>query len=179
MKTEKFLEQLVRLTGTPVKQLSDSEKAFLSKALADNKKVIDYSQFNELLLLANKDRVEAPFFRFFFGGKGKQDLCAIGDIEEGVKRFQKMAMLRFGNFIYAYRQLSRIKKGEALLDELGHYSDEPKELLKKFRGRRPKVLEIEPISREHTYLVGFLSAGEITFEEERATWLLERLRKTG
>jgi hypothetical protein len=177
MKTETFLEQLVRLTGTPVKQLSDSERAFLSRALADDKKIIDYSEFNEFLLLANKDRVEAPFFAFFFGGKGKQDLCAIGDMEEGVRRFQKMAMLRFGNFIYAYRQLSRIKKAEALLDQLGHYCAEPKEPLKKFRSRRPKVLEIEPISREHTYLVGFLSAGEITAEEERASWLLERLGK--
>lgn len=177
MKTETFLEQLVRLTGTPVKQLSDSETAFLSRALADDKKIIDYSEFNELLLLANKDRVEAPFFAFFFGGKKSQDLCAIGDIEKGVKRFQTMAMLRFGNFIYAYRQLSRIKKAEALLDQLGHYCAEPKELLKKFRSRRPKVLEIEPISREHTYLVGFLSAGEITAEEQRASWLLERLGK--
>lgn len=177
MKTETFLEQLVRLTGTPVKQLSDSEKAFLARALANDKKIIDYSEFNELLLLANKDRVEAPFFAFFFGGKGKQDLCAIGDIEEGVKRFQKIAMLRFGNFIYAYRQLSRIKQAEALLHLLGHYCDEPKELLKKFRSRRPKVLEIEPISRQHTYLVGFLSAGEITAEEERASWLLERVGK--
>jgi hypothetical protein len=177
METKTFLELLVRLTGTPVKPLSDSETAFLSKALANDKKIIDYSEFNELLLLTNKDRVEAPFFAFFFGGKKNRDLCAIGEIENGIERFQKMAMLRFGNFIYAYRQLSRIKKSEVLLEQLGHYCAEPKELLKKFRSRRPKVLEIEPISREHTYLVGFLSAGEITTEEQRASWLLGRLGK--
>jgi hypothetical protein len=168
---------LVRLTGTPVKPLSESEMIFLSKALSKDKKIIDYSEFNELLLLANKDRVEAPFFAFFFGGKTNRDVCTVGDIENGVERFQKMAMLRFGNFIYAYRQLSRIKKTQVLLDQLRPYCDDSKGLLKKFRSRRPKVLEIEPISREQTYLVGFLSAGDILNEEDRASWLLERVGK--
>ena len=61
MTAERFVELLEWLTGTPVKTLSESEMGLLAGVLADNDRVLDCSQFNELLLLANKDRVETPF----------------------------------------------------------------------------------------------------------------------
>jgi hypothetical protein len=56
---------------------------------------------NELLLLANKDRVKQPFYDYFFRAN-----CRISDIQAAVGRFQKMALLCYGNFIFAYRKLS-------------------------------------------------------------------------
>src|SRR5437867_9458272 len=104
MTSERFVELLEWLTGTPVKTLSESEMGLLEAVLADNDRALDCSQFNELLLLANKDRVEVPFFKHFFCPDS--DVCFIKNLPVGVERFQRTAMLGFGNFIYAYRALS-------------------------------------------------------------------------
>ena len=57
MKAKQFEQLLECLTGTPVKNLSDSDKQFLSTALSDDSKAVDCSQFNELLLIAKGYRV--------------------------------------------------------------------------------------------------------------------------
>ncbi len=85
------------LTGTPVKELTARDEAFLGQILQDGERQIDCSQINELLLLVNKDRMEPPFFDRFF-----QPPCRVAMLRDGVNRFQKMALLRYGNFIYAY-----------------------------------------------------------------------------
>ena len=99
MKIEIFIKAIADLTGTEVKGIGDSDRECLKKLLSRNDDLIDCSQFNELLLLVNKDRVRLPFFRHFFG-----DSCQISDIPEGVQLFRKLAMLRYGNFVFAYRR---------------------------------------------------------------------------
>src|SRR5713226_2626090 len=119
MSPTEFLEQLRLLTGRPVHPfpLPVSDIEFLTEALADDNKLIDYTQFNELLLMSNKDRVESPFFERFFCSSGSE-LCKVGGIKEGVQEFQKVAMLRFGNFIYAYRTLSKLETKAELSEAL-------------------------------------------------------------
>src|SRR5437667_91654 len=99
-----FLELMEQLTGSPVKDPTETDKGFLRQALSDNRKWIDVSQFNELLLLVNKDRVTHEFFEHFFSPSKTNSRCHIRDIEEGVRRFQKAALLCFGNFLHAYRR---------------------------------------------------------------------------
>ena len=82
-----------------------------------------------------------------------------------------MALLCYGNFIFAYRTLSRIRTREELRKELGDYGKEPMELVASYARRSPKLLEIEQIPRENTPLVGYLSAGEIIAERGRANLL--------
>lgn len=166
MKVEKFFEAVEALTGTELKQVGDRERDGLRELLGDDKARIDCSQFNELLLLVNKDRVELPFFRFFF-----TEHCRVRDIRAGVDRFRKTAMLRYGNFVWAFRTLSRIKDDGPFLQELGEWALEAQSEIKKFTGRRSKLLEIRSIGREHTVFLGYLSSFDLAADEERCTFL--------
>ncbi|MCI0417597.1 hypothetical protein L0222_32935, partial [bacterium] len=173
---EHFLQLLEWLTGTPVKGLNETDRKFLAQALINPDREIDCAQFNELLLLSNKDRVQEPFFELFFcinGGKK----CRIADIEKGVKRFQTAPMLAFGNFIYAYRRLSRYTSKEDIRKDLIEYCRDETDDLERFAERSPKVLEIEAIKRDDTYMIGYLSAQEIVAEYSRASKIREVLEK--
>src|ERR1700752_2320787 len=101
MTPEKFREQIALLTGRPVAKLSPQEDAAIDESLerviSDESQMIDFSQFNELLLIVNKDRVTEFFFELFF-----DKTCTVENIPTGIKKFQKAAMRCFGNFIYAY-----------------------------------------------------------------------------
>lgn len=176
MTSDHFQELIKLLTGTRVKQVDSSEEMFLQRALSDDDKRIDCSQFNELLLIVNKDRVEPTFFEYFFSTPSNPGTgCAINEIKKGVDHFRRIAMLRYGNFIYAYRTLSKIDTKDELLKELGRCSEKPDDLIKQYKDRSGKVLEIDEIARDRTFLVGYLSAGEITAEASRAGRLLELL----
>ena len=158
------------LTGTPVKELTPRDEAFLEQVLADDERPIDCCQLNELLLLVNKDRLEPPFFDRFFGPD-----CRVSTIGGGIRRFQKMALLRFGNFIFAYRKLARLPNAEALEEELGEYAKLPADLEAEFQERANWLIEVEDIVRQDTPLVGYLSAGAIVAENRRATFLRDQL----
>ena len=183
MDVDKFLKLVERLTGTPVQPLGDIEQHFLARVLRDDGKKLDCTQMNELLLLVNKDRVEPPFFEAFFT---KQQLyaptpsirgCSVAEIEAGVERFQKVAMLAYGNFIFAYRKLARIRTTDELQEELADQYRAPEGILKELKGRSPVILEIEPISRDHTYLVGYLSARQISDDKTYAELLSAAARQ--
>jgi hypothetical protein len=169
-----FLGLAEALTGTPVKDLTDRDQAFLGAILGDDDRVIDCSQLNELLLVVNKDRIERPFFNWFF-----HPGCRVASFREGVERFQRTAMLCYGNFIYAYRTLARIRTEEELKEELGECGKSLEEALASYTGRSQKLLEIDLIPRENTPLIGYLSAGEIIAEEERAKLLQASLPPAG
>ena len=166
MKVEAFLKAVEDLTGSKVKEVSEADKDCLRKLLANNDSRIDCSQFNELLLLVNKDRLEPPFFEYFFTRR-----CRVKGIVAGIKRFQKTAMLRYGNFIWAYRTLSRKKDLSAFLLELGEFGIEPNLEIKRLKGRRSKLLEIDSVEREHTVLLGYLSSVGIAADKERCDFL--------
>ena len=132
------------------------------------------SQLNELLLLVHKDRVELPFFNYFFGSA-----CTVETIPAGVRRFQQTAMLRYGNFVFAYRKLSRIKTHEALLVELDEAARDPEVELNRLLSRKPKLLETDKTDRGSTPFVGYLSAGQIRAELPRCELLLKAAELTG
>jgi hypothetical protein len=166
MKPQEFLDQVVLLTGTELKGEQEIDLDSLSKILSDDRTPIDCSQFNELLLLVHKDRVEGPFFRYFFGPD-----CTIGAIRDGVSRYQKIAMLRYGNFVFAFRTLSRIKEDMAFQNELAEVVRNPENERKRFTSRRKKLLEIDKVERDLTPFVGYLSAGQVDAERERCELL--------
>lgn len=173
MQPEDFKEQIRLLTGRPVAKLSAKEDAAidesLNQVLADEQ-TIDFSQFNELLLIVNKDRVTEFFFKQFFG-----ESCTVREIPAGVKKFQKTAMRCFGNFIYAYHTLSKVEDSADLELHLGDYCREVKKLLSDFKNRKDTVLNITDISKENTPLLGYLSSGEIRQEHRIATDLSDKL----
>lgn len=162
MNAKEFKELAYILTGTSVKEVDDELCKRLDTILSDDDKEIDYSQFNELLLLVNKDRIEEPFFKYFFiNAKVK-----IKDIPEGIERFQKTAMLRYGNFIFAYRTLSKIKTDKLLIDELQEVAYTKEETKERFDNRTSKLSSIDKIERDMTYYVGVITGITITAEHE-------------
>lgn len=128
--------------------LSETEKDLLSQLLRKAKdKGLNYAQFNELLLLLNQDRVTEAFFNFFFWKKVKLDT-----IKEGIIKFRGFAMLCFGNFRFAYKQL--IQKNEKELEEaLKPYCTKIDGKLK----RPDKALDIEKIERDKTWYNGYIT----------------------
>ena len=162
-----FCQLIERLTGTPVKEVQDQERMLLDRILENDQRAIDRTQFNELLLLVNKDRVEEPFFDFFF-----REHLEVGQLAGAVKRFQKVAMLRYGNFIFAYRTLSRLHSRPEFDNELGELLMGSETDAQEFLTRPKKLLNTEPIAREDTPLVGYLLAPQIIAEAERGRLLL-------
>jgi hypothetical protein len=161
-----FLTYTRLLTGTEVKGEDQIDRESLAAILADETKRIDSSHLNELLLLVHKDRVETPFFEHFFGPD-----CTIGQIPDGVKRFQRTALLLYGNFVFAYRTLSRIKDGSTFEKKIAEASREPQAELKYFRDRQPKLLEVDRIAKHQTPFVGYLSVGDILADLRRCELL--------
>jgi hypothetical protein len=161
------------MTGTPVKEITETDRGCLGAILADDQRLLRSSQFNELLLLVNKDRVSDGFFRYFFG-----DDCRVGTLPEGIRLFQTKAMLCFGNFIYAFRQLGQMESIEEFRRDLGEFGLTGDEAMERFTGRCDKLLDIQQIARDDTPLVGYLSATEILAELERAEFLREQLPPT-
>lgn len=177
MIVDEFKELLTWLTGRPVRT-APSDDVFLAEAVKNDAQTIDCSQFNELLLIANKDRVEEPFFKYFFVADAAQVAeCSIGDIRSGVQKFQKTAMICFGNFIYAYRTLSKISTLALLQEELGGHCFDSSLLQEKLIKRRHSILGVIPIDKAQTYLLGYISSGEIREEHKIATGLDELFKK--
>lgn len=155
MQTELFLKLIESLTGTSVKSLP-SDINLLTRILGDDSKAIDHSEFNELLLVVNKDRISKPFFDRFFGAG-----CTIAALQGCVANFQASAMLRYGNFIFAFRTLSRIETDDGLCRELGPlYIDRTDA----FDKRPLCLIDIDSIPRDDTSLVGYLSTAQIVGE---------------
>ena len=166
MAPDDFLTYAKLLTGTEVKGGDQIDRESLATILADETKRIDSSHLNELLLLVHKDRVETPFFEHFFGPD-----CTIGQIPDGVKRFQRTALLLYGNFVFAYRTLSRIKEGSTFEKKIAEASREAQAELKYFRDRQPKLLEVDRIDKHQTPFVGYLSVGDILADLRRCELL--------
>ena len=167
-----FKDLVNRLTGTPVKECN--EDRLLVGVLKKRRRKLDWSQFNELLLLVNKDRVERPFFERFFG----QD-CSVASLAKGVEKFQVAAMLRYGNFIFAYRTLSRIQDQVAFDRELGEVLNEEEEQTAEYAGRGKVLIKIEEIPREDTPLVGYLAPKQLVADAEDGTLLLACAKQAG
>jgi hypothetical protein len=94
--------------------------------------------------------------------------CSIADFAICVKKFQETAMLRYGDFIFAFRTLSPIQDDSEFKAELGPLFTDATDT---FSGRSKRLLEIEEIPRSDTSLVGYLSATQLVGDLERCSLL--------
>jgi hypothetical protein len=171
---EDLIMCVARLTGTEVKGQDGIDKDGLKEILQDDSRPIDCSQFNELLLMVHKDRVETPFFEYFFGPD-----CKIGTIPRGVERFQQAALLLYGNFVFGYRKLSRMKDVAEFKREVAAVFPDAKAEAAYFQNRQPKLLEIDRIEKDQTPFVGYLSANEVRADFRRCELLLAAAETVG
>lgn len=138
------------------KPLSKNDKSSLATLLVNAKQNgLNYQQFNELLLLLNQGRVRKPFFEFFF--KKRNENILLEDLKEGVKKFRGFAMLCFGNFKFAYKELIQKKTEEELENRLKPYCKKRDGILEKFKARPQQMLDVKPIKRNETWYIGYIS----------------------
>jgi hypothetical protein len=171
---EDFLRFATQLTGTEVKGEAQIDLVSLAEILGDDSRPIDCSHLNELLLLVHKDRVEQPFFEHFFGPN-----CTVGQLPDGLQRFQKTALLLYGNFVFAFRTLSRIKNESQFHRKIADATKDPANELSYFEKRQKKLLEVDRIEKHQTPFVGYLSVGDIVGDRGRCELLLGAARELG
>ncbi|MBI5815306.1 MAG: hypothetical protein HZB29_06805 [Nitrospinae bacterium] len=151
------------LTGQKIvisKLCSAAQKAVESFLIRVNKHRPDniklcYEEFNELLLLFNQDRVEKPFFNFFFLSDGSnQDTLRFSQIKNGIKKFRVYALLLLGNFRFAFRKLSTEKSEACFVKYLEPWNRISKKELEKLYKRQPPLTPLydtkDEIARNYT-----------------------------
>jgi hypothetical protein len=134
-------------------KISPTTESQISKVLkmADSDG-LNYEQFNELLLLLDQDRVSRAFFAHFFDD-------FIKDLEHLVNcivKFRGFGMLCYGNFRFAYKNLSRASESE-LKHSMEPFCRSTSELTKAFHERPSPALKIEKIKREDTWCSGYIA----------------------
>ena len=141
-------------------RISKEDKTLLLKLVANiEKDGLSYRQFNELLLLLNQDTVSRDFFDFFFGNNVK----TLDDLKKGIVKFRGFAMLCFGNFKFAYRQLIQMDK-EQLMRKLALYCKDPSGLHKELEKRPSRLLQIKNVARNKTWYLGEITGKRVEAE---------------
>lgn len=137
--------------------LFEKDEGLLSTLVGNAKRNgLDHRQLNELLLLLNQDKVSEDFFNFFF----EKAKIQLEDLKKGIMKFRTFAMLCFGNFRFAYKQLIRMNEKE-LETRLWPYCREPSKLKEGFKKRSLKMLEIKRIPRDETWYLGYISGRKL------------------
>ena len=111
-------------------------------------------QFNEILLLCNETRVTDQFFDYFVMG---DQYLTIGKLRDLIDRFRKHAMLEYGNFRFAFKELSRSINVE---NKLKTWLRNPQDIIKDYKDRPPPILNIKEIPRNQIHKLGYLTKEE-------------------
>ncbi len=163
-----------------VKRLKDAIKWPLSPD-----RQITFEQLNELLLLIEELRVSSAFYRFFILGhtpdRGTNEVesgpersekagmdtgfkgvfASLKDIKKGTTRFRGFAMLAFGNFRFAFRQLSKENQIQRLCDQLRPWAEPTTELETNLQSRPDPIAPIAEretkIPPDETWHLGYLT----------------------
>ena len=141
-------------------RISESDKKLIENLMGKaKKKGLNYEQFNELLLLLNQDRIGQSFFKFFF----EKDIIKLDDIRNGITKFRGFAMLCFGNFRFAYKQLIQMNETQ-IKGKLKPYWVKAGEVRKTFGKRPAPMLKIEKIGCDKTWYTGEITGSKISKE---------------
>lgn len=161
-KSDRLRSLLEALTGrqAPITPGLIPEDATLCLDVESEDGGLGYSQFNELLLLFGFDRVIPEFFQFLVDGQFEfsrsSSIESWSQLEEGVTRFRKTALVLFGNIKFAFDQLSQE------FDNLDFWLDTLEEIpVSDFESRHDPILGVEEIPGDETYMLGYLAGAEI------------------
>ncbi|MCI0351856.1 MAG: hypothetical protein L0Z53_20745 [Acidobacteriales bacterium] len=154
---------LAKLTGQepPLQPSANNADALLEGS------GIGHSQFNEIMLLLGYDRITDAFFQYLVDGKSVYQpggaLRSAEQLKHAVDRFRILAMLRYGNIKYAFKNISTLGAAELtdLLRIFEPISDE------EFATRHDPVQKLVRIPGDKTFYLGYLIKAELE----------ERLRK--
>jgi hypothetical protein len=148
---------------------NETDRAHLTRFLKlASQEGLTYERFNELLLLVDQDRVSEPFYRFFFSAK---DPFKLVDLAQCVINFRGYAMLCYGDFRFAYKQLST-KPERQLKRRLRPFWDDAATIESRYQARPPGVLRVERIHRQDTWCLGYIAGIKYDKESELAAKML-------
>jgi hypothetical protein len=117
--------------------------------------MLTYEQFNELLLLLNQDRISKGFYEYFFS----DEQLSYDTLKQGIIKFRGYAMLYFGNFRFAFKEL-----GKKSTDDMNKIFPP---LCRLRQSQRPKkVLDIQKIEKTKTWYLGYISGAKVNKEAE-------------
>lgn len=178
MKREILLKIVENLTGKEAATYRKPDSpslvdcALLDNLLHSGNPLLGWNELNELLLICNKDTISEDFFTFFFlRNKSKiTKKLSLDEINKGISFFRRMAMLRFGNFIYAFETLCK-KNENIIVKILGGYARKSTELLEGFKDRPNPLHRITLIDSTDTHFLGYLTAGILNIDSKVATVL--------
>ena len=147
---------------------------FAHFVITKNKKDYDsirYRQFNEILLSCNERIVTEEFFRFLSrGNKNKIPKIKFRDFKNKVTNFQKLAMLQFGSFRFAYNYLSNKKNIE---NKFVWWISNSKDIVKNFKRRIDPIRNIEKINEKDLSILGYLT------KDDQNQQHCEKIRRQG
>ena len=143
----------------------DLIKEFLKQL---TKSGVNYEQFNEMLLLFNQGRISRDFFNFIF----EKEEIDLEEIKKGIMKFRGYAMLCFGNISFAYKELMK-KNYEEIQKILKIYCKDSEKIKENFKSRPRKMLCIDGIPREDTWMIGETYERKIMAEIEYINFLKE------
>lgn len=155
------------------RRFNDSDRAHLKEFLSlVSQEGLTYERFNELLLLLEQDRVSEPFYRFFFSDGPPLKLQ---DLAKCVVRFRGFAMLRYGNFRFAYKDLSA--RTESQLDRCLRPMNRTTHAIEADYRKRPSgALRIERIEKENTWCLGYIAGAKLNKESKLVADMLNKSR---
>lgn len=156
------------LCGKSASEITDTELDLVRNLLdgLNDDDIIKYNQLNEILLVLNRDTMSNDFFNYFFIKNG----LTLNELKQKIIDFRGYALLCFGNFRFAYKELSK-KRIDEIENLLLPYCYKSCKLIKEYEERPNIMLNIDEIPREKTWLTGYLSAKKI--EEDVDTIRLE------
>jgi hypothetical protein len=131
---------------------------------------LTYERFNELLLLLEQDRVSKAFYKFFFS---EADVLPLAALPSKVIRFRGFAMLCYGDFRFAYKDLSR-KNEDEIYSSLRPFCRLTADIEKRFKVRPRGALNIERIAKEDTWCLGYIAGRK---HDKEAALLADMLKE--
>lgn len=154
------------------KEVQEALKDFLSQVQSKKERgdevALSYEQFNELMLLFKQERIERPFFDFFFLKQldpeipdySKSDSVKFSELCECVKTFRGFALLCFGDFHSAFRKLREEKDPKCFKNCLDPWIRKSMDMEDEFKNRTPPLGDgnKNKISGKDTWYIGYLSS---------------------
>lgn len=139
-----------------IAELSGQEPPFSCAQIEFPHSGLGRSQLNEVLLSYGLDRVSEPFFAYLSSHKSIYEsgmvIDSIESFRDAVTKFQKHALLRFGNIKHAFKKMREMDHFE-IQNEIEW--DAPR-LNKTFTKRHQAAQPITEIPSNKTFLLGYL-----------------------
>ena len=157
--TPEFISWIERLCGQSVNTTDYARKQKIGSAFPSGG--LGRSQLNEILLAHQLDRIGDGLFHYIFQAR---HVNTLDEFKDRINAFRKIVMIKYGNFKYAYKTLSRydLKK---VVDAFSDWCPKDKA---EFCERSDPVVSPRKIAPSDAYYLGYLVEKQIEKSKREA-----------